>query len=90
MKLSRQAIVEFSFLLAVPTMLAATGYDLMKSGLSFSGQEFIVFLIGFIFAFLTAVAGIKFFLKFIVKNNFFYFGVYRVILGLVILGWLYF
>lgn len=89
MKLSRQAIVEFSFLLAVPTMLAATGYDLMKSGLSFSGQEVIVFLIGFVVSFVTAIAGIKFFLKFIIKNNFFYFGVYRVVLGLGIILWLW-
>jgi len=88
LKLSRKAIVEFSFLLAVPTMLAATGYDLIKTGLAFSSQELGVFLIGFVVSFLTAIAGIKFFLKFVVKHNFFAFGVYRIILGLLILTWL--
>ncbi|MFA4833412.1 MAG: undecaprenyl-diphosphate phosphatase [Patescibacteria group bacterium] len=89
LKLSRRAIVEFSFLLAVPTMIAATGYDLIKTGFSFSGQELGVLLVGFIISFFAALAGVKFFLKFITKYNFFYFGVYRIILGLVILAWLW-
>jgi len=89
LKLSRQAIVEFSFLLAVPTMIAATGYDLIKTGFSFSGQELGMLLVGFLISFFAALAGVKFFLKFITKYNFFYFGVYRIILGLVILAWLW-
>ena len=88
LKLSRQAIVEFSFLLAVPTMLAATGFDLIKTGWIFSCQELEVFLVGFFISFFAALVGVKFFLKFITKYNFFYFGVYRVILGLGILWWL--
>ena len=89
LKLSRRAIVEFSFLLAVPTMLAATGYDLIKTGFSFSCQELGALLIGFFISFFAALAGVKFFLKFITKYNFFYFGVYRIILGLGILVWLW-
>ncbi|MDD5032409.1 MAG: undecaprenyl-diphosphatase UppP [Patescibacteria group bacterium] len=89
MKLSRRAIVEFSFLLAVPTMLAATGYDLIKTGFNFSGQELGALSIGFLISFFAALAGVKFFLKFITKYNFFYFGVYRVILGIAILAWLW-
>lgn len=90
LKLSRKTIVEFSFLLAVPTMIAATGYDLIKTGFSFSGQEVGVLLVGFFISFFAALAGVKFFLKFITKYNFFYFGIYRVILGLIILAWLWF
>jgi len=89
LKLSRRAIVEFSFLLAVPTMLAATGYDLIKTGFSFSCQELGALLVGFFISFFAALAGVKFFLKFITKYNFFYFGVYRIILGLGILVWLW-
>ena len=88
LKLSRRAIVEFSFLLAVPTMLAATGYDLIKTGFSFSCQELGALLVGFFISFFAALAGVKFFLKFITKYNFFYFGVYRKILGLAILVWI--
>ncbi len=87
LKISRKAIVEFSFLLAAPTMLAATGYDLMKSGVAFTKQETVVFLIGFIVSFITAMLAIKFFLRFIIKHNFSAFGVYRIVLGLGILVW---
>ncbi len=90
LKLSRQAIVEFSFLLAVPTMLAATGYDLIKTGFIFSSQEIIVFLMGLVVSFITAILGIKFFLRFIVRHNFFAFGIYRIILGAGILWWVLF
>ncbi len=88
LRLSRQAIVEFSFLLAVPTMIAATGYDLLKTGLILSPQEILTFIIGFIISFITAMFGIKFFLKFIVHHNFFVFGIYRIILGGGILYWI--
>lgn len=90
LKLSRQAIVEFSFLLAVPTMLAATGYDLIKTGFIFSSQEVVMFLIGFVISFIVAILGIKLFLKFIIRHNFFAFGIYRIILGLGILWWVLF
>jgi len=90
LKLSRQAIVEFSFLLAAPTMLAATGYDLIKTDFILSSQEIMIFLIGFIVSFITAILGIKFFLKFIIRHNFFVFGIYRIILGAGILWWVLF
>lgn len=89
LKLSRKAIVEFSFLLAVPTMLAATGFDLIKTGFIFSQAEIALFFVGFIISFLTAVVGVKFFLKFIATNNFLIFGVYRIVLGLFIFFWLW-
>jgi len=90
---SRKNIVEFSFLLAIPTMLAATGFDLIKSRATLAAldtQSLIVWLVGFIASFITAIIGVKFFIKFIQKNNFSPFGWYRVILGLVIFGWILF
>lgn len=84
--LKRKTIVEFSFLLAAPTMLVATGYDLVKSGAHFSGNEFFLLATGFIVSFLVAIVAIKFLLRFIQKNNFILFGVYRIILGFILLG----
>ncbi|MFA6513861.1 MAG: undecaprenyl-diphosphatase UppP [Patescibacteria group bacterium] len=87
--ISRKNIIEFSFLLAMPTMLAATVFDLYKTPPILNGQEIIVWGVGFITAFITAIIGIKFFLKFIQKNNFVPFGWYRIILGIILLAWLY-
>ncbi|MDD3939260.1 MAG: undecaprenyl-diphosphatase UppP [Patescibacteria group bacterium] len=87
--ISRKNIVEFSFLLALPTMAAATGYDLYKSPPAFSPEEITVWIIGLIVSFVTAILGIKFFLKFIKKNNFISFGWYRIIIGLIVLSYLF-
>lgn len=87
--ITRKNIVEFSFLLALPTMLAATVYDLYKSPLAFSQEELTVWSIGLIVSFITAILGIKFFLKFIQKNNFTPFGWYRILIGLVVLAYFF-
>jgi len=87
--LRRRDIVEFSFLLAIPTMLAATAFDLYKTPLDLNGPEAIAWIVGFIVSFATAIAGIKFFLRFIKKNNFSPFGWYRLGLGIIILAWLW-
>lgn len=87
--LNRKTIVEFSFLLAVPTMLAASVFDLYKSFEHFDTQNSLVLAVGFIVSFVTAWLGIKFFLNYIKRYNFIPFGVYRVILGaLLLLFWL--
>jgi undecaprenyl-diphosphatase len=83
--ITRKTIVEFSFLLAVPTMLAATGYDLFKSGFAFSADQFGVLFTGFVVSFLVALMSITFLLRYIQKNDFRWFGVYRVMVGLVFL-----
>ncbi len=82
MGIKRKTMVEFSFLLAIPTMAAATGLDLTKSVNSFSSSDFLSFSLGFAVSFITAILSIKFLLKFIQNNNFTYFGVYRIILAL--------
>lgn len=84
--LNRQTIVEFSFLLAIPTMLAATCYDLLKQGSNFTLDQTGVWIIGFVTSFLVAIFAIKFLINFIKHHNFIIFGVYRIIVGLIILA----
>ena len=81
--LKRKTIVEFTFLLAVPTMLAATGYDLIKSGSQFSLDQVQYLLIGFVTAFVVALLSIKFLLRFIKTHTFIPFGIYRIVLVIV-------
>jgi undecaprenyl-diphosphatase len=81
--LKRKTIVEFSFLLAVPTMAAATGLDLFKNAGAFSTDQFGILAVGFIFSFLTALGAIKFLLHFIKNNSFISFGIYRVVLAVL-------
>jgi len=81
--LKRKTIVEFSFLLAVPTMLAATVWDLFKSAQLFKSEQFIFLGAGFVVSFAVAIIAIKFLLVFIKRHNFISFGVYRIIIALV-------
>jgi undecaprenyl-diphosphatase len=79
----RKTAVEFSFLLAIPTMLAATGLDLIKSNFSFTAFEYSILLTGFVGSFLVAILAVKFFLTFIRKHTLIPFGVYRIILAII-------
>lgn len=81
--LKRKTIVEFSFLLAVPTMLAASGLDIVKNASAFSKDQFGVLTVGFVVSFVVALASIKFLLGFIKNHNFMPFGVYRIIAAVV-------
>ncbi|PIR88350.1 MAG: undecaprenyl-diphosphatase UppP [Candidatus Harrisonbacteria bacterium CG10_big_fil_rev_8_21_14_0_10_44_23] len=87
LNMRRRTIVEFSFLLAVPTMAAATGLDLLKSSAQISGNEFMLLAVGFFIAFAVAVASIKFLLRFIKNNTFIAFGIYRIVLAVLFLIW---
>lgn len=80
--LSRPAAVEFSFILALPTMLAATGLDLVKSG-RFEGQEMMLLAVGFIISWITAMTAVQWLLRFVQRNSLIAFGVYRIALALV-------
>jgi len=84
---SRRTIVEFSFLLAVPTMLAATVLDIMKTEASLDASEWGVLAVGFAVAFVVAWLSVKFLLKYIQRHNFMAFGIYRVIAA-VVFAWL--
>lgn len=81
--LKRKTIVEFSFLLAVPTMLAATVLDLIKSAHTFAAGEAQMMLVGFVCAFVVAALSIKFLLKYIQRHSFIAFGIYRIIIALL-------
>jgi undecaprenyl-diphosphatase len=80
---SRTAIVEFSFLLAVPTMLIASAYDLSQNGTLFSNGEWFALLTGFVVSFLVALISIKWLLNYVKHHTFTVFGVYRIIIALL-------
>ncbi len=102
-KLTRSLAAEFSFFLAVPTMAAATGYSLVlkkwptPSGgtqkgyelLLGSSENLVAFIIGNIVAFVVALLAIKFFIGFLQKHGFKWFGYYRIVAGLILLILLY-
>jgi undecaprenyl-diphosphatase len=86
----RKEIVEFSFLLAIPTMLAATGYDLFKNGASFATGEWELLTVGFIVSFLAAYAGVRWLLRYIETHTFTGFGWYRIALAVIVFAFLIF
>lgn len=88
--ISKEAIVEFSFLLAVPTILAATALDLLKNYKEFSMDQFGNISIGFIASFITALIGIKFLMSYIRKNDFTSFGLYRIVVAVIFAIFIYF
>lgn len=79
----RKPAVEFSFLLAVPTMLAAATLDIVKTKAEFTQNELLLLLVGFIGAFITALFAIKFLVNFIKNHTFIPFGIYRIILSIL-------
>ncbi len=83
--LDRKAAAEFSFLLAFPVMLAASGYDFLKHFNEFSNQNFLVLLVGFIVAFIVALLTMKLFIKFLERFTFNFFGIYRILFGILLL-----
>jgi undecaprenyl-diphosphatase len=83
--LERKAATEFSFFLAIPTMFAATSYDLLKNLHFLSMNDLPIFAVGFIVSFISAFLVIKAFLGFVTKHNFNAFAVYRIVFGTVVL-----
>lgn len=83
--LERKAATEFSFFLAIPTMFAATSYDLLKNLHSLSMADLPIFAVGFIVSFFSALIVIKAFLGFVKNHTFNSFAVYRVVFGVIVL-----
>lgn len=79
--LSRKAATEFSFFLAIPTMFAATGYDLFKHRHDLAVSDFPVFLVGFVTAFVSALLVVRGLMRFIAKHDFSVFAYYRILFG---------
>lgn len=85
-KLNRKTSAEFSFLLAVPVMVATTGYDLVKHHEElFQEANLLTLSVGFITSFIVALLVIKLFLKFLEKFTFVAFGIYRIIFGIFLI-----
>ena len=82
--LSRPAATEFSFFLAIPTMFAATGYDLIKSWQILQPSDLGLFGIGFLAAFGSAFVAVKALLSYITNHNFSVFAYYRLLFGLMV------
>jgi undecaprenyl-diphosphatase len=82
--ISRKTIVEFSFLLAVPTMLTATIFDISKSAHEFSMDQIGFLSVGFLSAFAVGILSIQFLLYFVKNHNFIVFGVYRIFIALLL------
>ena len=99
--MDRSSALEFSFLLSIPTMIAATAWDLLKSihpsqkalaagavpmaQVSMNGQRWIVLAIGFVVSFLVALGVVEWFLAWVRRHGFTPFAVYRIVLGIVLL-----
>jgi len=82
---SRKASTEFSFLLAIPVMMAVSGYDLLKHYHEFMGADITAFVVGFVVAFVVAYATIKLLIVFLQRFTFVAFGIYRILFGVMLL-----
>lgn len=87
--IQRKTATEFSFFLAMPTMLAATVYDLYKNGAALNPDQTWGIVVGFIAAFFSALFLVKAVLRFVSKRTYRPFAWYRIALGVVVLAWLY-
>ncbi|MDQ1257083.1 MAG: undecaprenyl-diphosphatase [Candidatus Hydrogenedentes bacterium] len=86
---SRFAAAEFSFFLAIPTMFGATAYKLMKHGLHFTAEQWLVVAVGSVVSFLVAYGVVAFLMNYIRNHNFKPFAWYRITLALVVFALLY-
>ncbi|MDO5338231.1 MAG: undecaprenyl-diphosphate phosphatase [Eubacteriales bacterium] len=84
---SRTVAAEFTFFLAIPVMFGASLLKLVKFGFAFTGTELIILIVGMLVAFVVSIISIKFLMGYIKKNDFKVFGWYRIILGILVLGY---
>jgi undecaprenyl-diphosphatase len=86
---SRLVAAEFSFFLAIPTMVAASGYSLLKTGGNLSSHEILLLATGFAVSFVVALAVIAGFMRYITRHDFKPFAYYRIVLGVIVLGYFF-
>lgn len=84
---SRYIAAEFSFFLGIPTMFGASLLKIVKFGLVFTSAELIVLIVGMVVSFVVSIIAIKFLLNYIKNNDFKVFGVYRIILGILVIAY---
>ena len=82
---SRVTAAEFTFFLALPTMLGASALKLIKFGFDFTSAELLTLLLGSVVAFTVSILAIKFLMSFVKRNDFKPFGYYRIALGLIVI-----
>ena len=85
--LSRNVATEFSFFLAIPVMVAATGYEMVKNRALLSADDLAMIAVGFAVSFVAALAAVKGLIRYVAHHDFNAFAWYRVALGLVVLAW---
>jgi undecaprenyl-diphosphatase len=83
--LSRQTATEFSFFLAIPTMFAATFYELLKHLDKLHAADAQVFAVGFVMSFLSALVAVKGFIRYVSHHDFAVFAWYRIVFGAIVL-----
>jgi len=84
---SRSIAAEYSFFLSIPVMFGASALKLFKFGLDFTGQEIAILFTGMVVAFAVSILSIKFLMGYIKTNDFKVFGFYRILLGLIVMGY---
>lgn len=87
---SRTVAAEFTFFLAIPVMFGASLLKLVKFGFAFTSAEFLLLTIGMLVAFVVSMLTIKFLMSYIKKNDFKLFGWYRIVLGVIVIGYFMF
>lgn len=95
--MSRPSALEFSFFLSIPTMAAATGYDLLRTlhpkhgeplgRMPINSQEWVVLIIGFVVSFIVALAVVAWFMNWVRRRGFTPFAIYRIVVGIAVLAW---
>lgn len=83
--INRESATEFTFYMAIPTMLGASLVKIVKFGLTFTQSELFTLLLGSVVSFIVSLFSIKFLLTYVKKNDFTFFGIYRIVLGLLVL-----
>ena len=84
---SRTVVAEFTFFLGIPVMFGASLLKVVKFGFDFTGTEITILLLGMAVAFFVSILAIKFLIGYIKKHDFKAFGWYRIVLGIVVLGY---
>ena len=87
--LSRACVAEFTFYLAIPVMAGASLLKVVKfafSGTAITGTEIAVLLVGCVVAFVVSLAAIRFLMDYVKRHDFKFFGIYRIVLGLIVLA----
>ncbi len=86
---SRIVAAEFTFFLAIPVMFGASLLKMVKFGLHYTGAEIVIMVVGMVTAFIVSILSIKFLLSYIKTNDFKAFGWYRIVLGIMVIAYLF-